>query len=42
MWKYNKYKTDKLTSQVCEHCGNNVVFDQTKGDKALCPVCKNG
>ena len=19
---------------------NNVVFDQTKGDKALCPVCK--
>ena len=33
-------KTDKLTSRVCEHCGNNVVFDQTKGDKALCPVCR--
>ena len=32
-------RTDKLTSRVCPHCGNNVVFDQTKGEKALCPVC---
>ena len=32
-------RTDKLTSRVCPHCGNTVVFDQSKGDKALCPVC---
>ncbi len=32
-------KTDKLTSRVCPHCSNNVVFDQSKGEKALCPVC---
>ena len=33
-------KTDKMTSRYCPHCGNNVVFDQSKGDKAICPVCK--
>lgn len=33
-------KTEKMTSRVCTHCGNNVVFDQSKGDEALCPVCK--
>ena len=33
-------KAEKLTSRVCSHCGNNVVFDQTKGGEALCPVCK--
>lgn len=32
-------KTDKMTSRVCPHCGNNVIFDQSKGDKAICPVC---
>ena len=32
-------KTEKLTSKVCAHCGNNVVYDQTKGEKAICPVC---
>ena len=32
-------RVDKLTSRVCPHCGNNVVFDQSKGEKALCPVC---
>lgn len=32
-------KTDKLSSRTCAHCGNTVVFDQSKGDKALCPVC---
>ena len=32
-------KADKLTSRVCPHCGNNVVFDQSKGEKAKCPVC---
>lgn len=32
-------RTDKLASRVCSHCGNTVVFDQSKGEKALCPVC---
>ena len=30
---------DKVTSRTCPHCGNEVIFDQSKGDKALCPVC---
>lgn len=33
-------RTDKLASRKCPHCGNMVVFDQSKGEKALCPVCK--
>ena len=32
-------KTDKLSSRICAHCGNNVVFDQSKGANAKCPVC---
>ncbi|MDO4620774.1 MAG: SPFH domain-containing protein [Lachnospiraceae bacterium] len=32
-------RTDKLTGRVCPHCGNNVVFDQSKADQAKCPVC---
>ena len=32
-------KTDKLASRLCPHCGNHVVFDQSKGEKAKCPVC---
>ena len=32
-------RTDKLTSRVCAHCGNDVVFDQSKGAMAKCPVC---
>ena len=32
-------RTDKLTSRQCPHCGNDVVFDQSKGEKAMCPVC---
>lgn len=32
-------KTDKLSSKVCQHCGNTVVFDQSKGENAVCPVC---
>ena len=31
-------RTDKLASRECPHCGNNVVFDQSKGEKAKCPV----
>ena len=33
-------KTDKMTSRACPHCGNEVVFDQSKGSSAKCPVCK--
>ncbi len=32
-------RTDKLAGRECPHCGNMVVFDQSEGDKALCPVC---
>ena len=32
-------RTDKLSSRTCPHCGNNVVFDQSKGANAKCPVC---
>ena len=32
-------KTEKLAARTCPHCGNEVVFDQSKGDKAVCPVC---
>lgn len=30
---------NKLASRECPHCGNQVVYDQSKGDGALCPVC---
>ena len=32
-------RTDKLASRHCPHCGNDVVFDQSQGAKAKCPVC---
>ena len=32
-------RTDRLAGRECPHCGNMVVFDQSKGKKALCPVC---
>lgn len=32
-------RTDKLTARQCSYCGNEVVFDQSKGEKAKCPVC---
>lgn len=31
--------TDKMTSKNCPHCGNNVIYDQSKGESAVCPVC---
>lgn len=34
-------KEAKMTTRECPHCGNGVIFDQTKGEEALCPVCKN-
>lgn len=33
-------RTDKMTSRKCPHCGNQVVFDQSKGESAVCPVCR--
>lgn len=30
---------DKMTSKLCPHCGNNVIYDQSKGEAATCPVC---
>ena len=32
-------RTEKLAGRECPHCGNMVVFDQSKGEKARCPVC---
>lgn len=32
-------RTDKLKTRRCAHCGNDVVFDQSKGNDAKCPVC---
>lgn len=32
-------RTDKLAARKCSHCGNEVVFDQSQGNKAKCPVC---
>lgn len=32
-------RTDKLSSKVCPSCGNTVVYDQSKGEDAQCPVC---
>ncbi len=32
-------RTDKFAFRECPHCGNQVVFDQTKGEDAICPVC---
>ena len=32
-------RTDRMASRACPHCGNNVVFDQSKGADARCPVC---
>ena len=32
-------RTDKMTSRQCPHCGNMVVFDQSRGADAKCPVC---
>ena len=33
-------RTDTLASRQCPHCGNQIVFDQTKGADAKCPVCQ--
>lgn len=35
-------KMDKLASRECPHCGNQVAYDQSQGEHALCPVCHQG
>ena len=32
-------RSDKLVTRVCPHCGNTVLYDQTTGTNAKCPVC---
>ena len=32
--------TETLMGRECPHCGNLVVFDQSKGADAKCPVCQ--
>ena len=34
-------KTDTMALRTCSHCGNEVIFDQSKGARAVCPICKN-
>ena len=34
-------KTEKMATKECPHCGNGVIYDQSKGENALCPVCHN-
>ena len=31
---------DRYTVRTCPHCGNSVMYDQAKGDKEICPICK--
>lgn len=32
-------KTDRMATKSCPSCGNNVVYDQSEGTNAKCPVC---
>lgn len=32
-------RTERLATRECPKCGNTVIYDQSKGEKALCPVC---
>lgn len=34
-----KIKENKMATKTCPHCGSGVVYDQTKGEEAVCPVC---
>lgn len=31
--------TDRMLGRECPYCGNMVVFDQSMGERAQCPVC---
>lgn len=32
--------TDRIAAKECPTCRNTVLYDQAKGEKAICPVCK--
>ncbi len=32
-------RTEKYTSCICPHCGNDVVYDLSRGRRTVCPVC---
>ena len=32
-------KTDRMATTNCPGCGNNVVYDQSEGKNAKCPIC---
>lgn len=32
-------QAEKMASDTCPHCGNEVVYDRTKKSSATCPVC---
>ena len=34
-------KKEKIVVRECHHCGNTVLYDQTKGYMNICPVCKH-
>lgn len=34
-------RTEKMASMNCPHCKNIVIFDQSKGEEAECPVCRS-
>lgn len=31
---------ERMTRDICPHCGNTVVYDRSKGKSAVCPVCR--
>ena len=31
--------SEKMASKCCPHCGNTVMYDRSKGEHAMCPVC---
>lgn len=33
-------KKNRYAIRTCPHCANSVMYDQAKGDKAICPICK--
>ncbi len=33
-------RKERYVIRKCSHCGNSVMYDQAKGDDAICPICK--
>lgn len=30
---------NKMASMECPHCKNTIIYDQSKGEKTVCPIC---